>query len=119
MGSSKKQPLSSPGSTQAEVRAAKAEAALEEIKKDFDVYREEKCNHEKMLDEALETARAELTEARNKVIKFTANEEWNTERFKIAQDNNASYKKEISFLEEKSSSLSNIVAKHEQSIQVN
>ena len=118
LGASNKS-MSSPGSTQAEVRAAKTEAALEEIKKDFDVYREEKCNHEKMLDEALESARAELTEARNKVIKFTANEEWNTERFKIAQDNNASYKKEISFLEEKSSSLSNIVAKHEQSIQVN
>ena len=118
LGASKKH-VSSPGSTQAEVRAAKAEAALEEIKKDFDVYREEKCNHEKMLDEALETARTELTEARNKVIKFTANEEWNTERFKIAQDNNASYKKEIAYLEEKSSSLSNIVAKHEQSIQVN
>ena len=32
---------------------------------------------------------------------LAANEEWNTERFKIAQNNNATYKKEIGFLEEK------------------
>ena len=61
-----------------------------------------------MLSEALESARAELTEARNKVIKFTANEEWNTERFKIAQANNATSKKEISFLEEKNNNLNSI-----------
>ena len=70
-----------------------------------------------MLNETLESTKAELTEARNKVIKFTANEEWNTERFKIAQANNAAYKKEISYLDEKNTNLNSIVAKHEQSIQ--
>ena len=48
----------------AEVRAAKAEAALEEIKKDFDTYRDEKCTHEKMISESLDKARGELTETR-------------------------------------------------------
>ena len=50
--------------SQAEVRAAKAEAALEEVKKDFDTYREEKCAHEKMLSETLESTRTELSESR-------------------------------------------------------
>lgn len=108
----------SPGANQAsDLRAVRAEAALDEIKKDFETYREEKCTNEKMLNEALESARSELTESRNKVIKLTANEEWNTERFKIAQGNNATYKKEISFLQEKNDNLNSIVAKHEQSIQ--
>ena len=44
--------------------AAKAEAALEEVKKDFDTYREEKCAHEKMLSETLESTRTELSESR-------------------------------------------------------
>ena len=100
----------------AEVRAAKAEAALEEIKKDFDTYREEKCTHEKMISESLDKSRAELTETRSKLAKLSANEEWNTERFKIAQANNATYKKEIAFLEEKNSNLNTLVAKHESSI---
>ena len=100
----------------AEVRAAKAEAALEEIKKDFDTYREEKCTHEKMISESLDKARGELTETRSKLAKLSANEEWNTERFKIAQANNATYKKEIGFLEEKNSNLNALVAKHEGSI---
>merc|ERR1719414_1106726 len=86
-------PTKSPGNVHstAEVRAAKAEAALDEIKKDFDTYREEKCTHEKMLSESLDKARGELTETRSKLAKLSANEEWNTERFKIAQGNNATY----------------------------
>ena len=82
------------------------------------VYREEKSVSEKMLSESLENSRNELSEARSKTIKLAANEEWNTERFKIAQTNNATYKKEISFLEEKNSNLNVLVAKHENSIQV-
>ena len=50
-------------------------------------------------------------------MKLAANEEWNTERFKIAQNNNATYKKEIGFLEEKNNNLNALVAKHENSIQ--
>ena len=50
--------------SQAEVRAAKAEAALEEVKKDFEIYREEKSTHERMLSESLENTRAELSESR-------------------------------------------------------
>ena len=56
--------------SQAEVRAAKAEAALEEVKKDFEIYREEKSTHEKMLSESLESTRTELGESRAKSMKL-------------------------------------------------
>ena len=56
--------------SKAEVRAAKAEAALEEVKKDFEIYREEKSTHEKMLSESLESTRAELGESRAKSMKL-------------------------------------------------
>lgn len=90
---------------------------MEEIKKDFSVYREEKCATEKMISEQLDKTRTELNKSRAKAIKLASNEEWNTERFKIAQANNGAYKKEIAFLEEKNTTLHSVVARHEQSIQ--
>jgi hypothetical protein len=52
------------------------------------------------------------------VIKLSSQEEYNTARFKIAQDNAASYKKEIAQLESKKSTLQSELAKREHSIQV-
>ena len=99
-----------------EVRAAKAEAALAEVKKDFDVYREEKCENEKMITEMLDKTREELNETRGKAIKLASQEEWNTERFRLAQTNAANYKKEIGLVEERNKSLHAVIAKHENAI---
>jgi hypothetical protein len=55
---------------------------------------------------------------RAKVIKLASQEEYNTERFKILQANATSFKKEISQLESKKSSLQSELAKREHSIQV-
>ena len=99
-----------------EVRAVKSEAALAEIKKDFDVYREEKCENEKMITEMLDKTREELNETRGKAIKLASHEEWNTERFKLAQNNAANYKTEIGLLEERNKTLHSVIAKHENGI---
>ena len=42
-------------------------------------------------------------------------EEYNTERFKIAQANAASFRKQSQILEERNAKLNGIVAKHEES----
>ncbi len=55
---------------------------------------------------------------RAKTIKLASQEEYNTERFKIAQANMATYKKEIGQLESKKSSLQSDLSKHENAIQV-
>ena len=99
-----------------EVRAVKAEAALTEVKKDFDVYREEKCENEKMITEMLDKTREELNETRAKAIKLASLEEWNTERFKLSQTNATNYKNEISLLEERNTTLHSVIAKHENAI---
>ena len=41
-----------------------AEAALEEVQKDFDTYRKEKCENERLINEELSETRKELSEAR-------------------------------------------------------
>ena len=48
---------------------------------------------------------------------MASKEEWNTERFKLAQANAGAYKREIGLLEERNKSLSSVVAKHELSIE--
>ena len=100
-----------------EVRSAKAESALAAIQKEFGIYREEKCENERIISEQLEETRKELSEARAKAIKLASKEEWNTERFKLAQSNASGYKREIGLLEERNKSLNAIVAKHEVSIE--
>ena len=99
-----------------EVRASKAETALAEIRKDFDVYREEKCENEKMITEMLDKTREELNETRAKAIKLASQEEWNTERFRLSQNNASNYKTEIGLLEERNKTLHSVIAKHENSI---
>ena len=47
-----------------ERRAIGAEAALEEVQKDFDTYRKEKCENERLINEELSETRKELSEAR-------------------------------------------------------
>jgi hypothetical protein len=47
-----------------EQRAIAAEAALEELKKEFDEYRVEKAENEKILLEQFESARDNLNESR-------------------------------------------------------
>ena len=47
--------------------------------------------------------------------KLASQEEYNTERFKIAQTNAASFRKQCQILEERNAKLNGIVAKHEQS----
>ena len=56
--------------------------------------------------------------SRAKAIKLGSQEEYNTERFKLAKSNLANYKKEISNLEKKKAALQADLAKEENTIQV-
>ena len=47
-----------------EKKAISADATLKEVQKEFDIYRKEKCENERMVTEELQKAREELTETR-------------------------------------------------------
>jgi len=55
---------------------------------------------------------------RAKAIKLSSQEEYSTERFKIAQSNAEEFKRQAKILEERCLKLSNIVAKHEDTMEV-
>ncbi len=101
-----------------EKRATQAEKALKEVQKDFAEYKEEKHKNDEIVNKELSDAKSALNEARTKAIKLTSQDEYNTERFKIAQGNADAYKKQAKILEERSSKMSAIVAKHEETMEV-
>ncbi|XP_040583624.1 nucleoprotein TPR [Lepeophtheirus salmonis] len=103
-------------SPEVEKKLAKTEVILQEITKEFNVYRTEKCENEKLLLVQLEKVNKDLSESRAKTAKLSSQEEYNTERFKILQNNSKSFQTQINLLEERNKKLSEIVAKHESSL---
>ncbi|QQP57710.1 Translocated promoter region_ nuclear basket protein [Caligus rogercresseyi] len=103
-------------SPEVEKKLLTTEATLKEISKEFEVYRTEKCENEKMLLGSLENTNKELSESRSKAAKLASQEEYNTERFKILQNNSKSYVSQISILEERNRKLGEVVSKHEASL---
>ena len=68
-GLKRKEPESSPAKSMnayrdMEVKSAKAESALLTLDKEFKIYREEKCENERIITEQLDQTRKELNEAR-------------------------------------------------------
>ena len=97
-------------------RVKEVESQLGEVKKDFAEYKKEKAENYNMLEQDCRKLRDDLFEARSQAAKMSSHEEYNTERFNIAQANCASYKKQIEALEMRNKQLDTIMAKHEESV---
>eukprot|EP00092_Neocalanus_flemingeri_P000848 GFUD01000905.1.p1 GENE.GFUD01000905.1~~GFUD01000905.1.p1 ORF type:complete len:1977 (-),score=934.20 GFUD01000905.1:29-5959(-) len=94
----------------------KLQLELEEVKKDFVEYKEEKGVNDRMVVESMDKLKEDLHEARLKVAKLSSQEEYSTERFKIMMTNHESLKKQLSALEDRNKQLHNISGKHETSV---
>ena len=97
-------------------REEKLVKELEEVKKDFAEYKVEKATNYKMLNDQVEKMREELTVARTKAAKLGSQEEYNTERFKIAAATNESLKRQLGLLEDRNRQLDKIGGQHETSV---
>lgn len=87
---------------------------LENLKDEYDQYRNEKCANEKILLEQLENARAEVKELTKMNCKLHSHAELNEEKFKVLQNNCEIYKKQIAGLEKQNKIFSESIIKHEQ-----
>merc|ERR1719342_1266004 len=94
----------------------KIQKELEEVKKDYSEYKEEKAINDKMMSETLEKLRDDLHESKLKVAKLGSQEEYNTERFKIMTTNQDSLKRQLAALEDRNKQLHEISLKHETSV---
>ena len=97
-------------------RVQELEQLLAEVKKEFAEYKEDKSTNYNMLEKDYKKLREDLFEARSQAAKLSSHEEYNNERFNIAQANCASFKKQIEALEMRNKQLDTIAAKHENSI---
>lgn len=94
----------------------KIQKELDEVKKDFTEYKEEKAVNDKMVAETVDKLREDLHGARLKVAKLGSQEEYSSERFKIMTTNHESLKRQLTALEDRNKQLHNISGKHESSV---
>jgi hypothetical protein len=92
------------------------EKQLQEVRDEFAEYKKEKSENCSMLDADLRRMREELFEAKSQAAKLASHEEYNSEKFKIIQNNCLGYKRQVEALEMRNKQLDLIAAKHEASV---
>ncbi|XP_045766841.1 nucleoprotein TPR-like isoform X2 [Maniola jurtina] len=100
-----------------EVKYKETEKQLELLKEEYKTYKEEKITNERMLFEQIDNMRQEIAKLTAASSKSASTSEYNNERLKILQTNIATYKKQISSLEDKNKAYNATIAKHEVSLQ--
>lgn len=100
-----------------EVKWKETEKQLELLKEEYKVYKEEKVTTERMLMEQIDNMRQEISKLTAANSKYASTSEFNNERLKVLQTSIATYKKQISSLEEKNKVYNATIAKHEVSLQ--
>lgn len=99
-----------------EGKLAEQTKVFEQLKEDYETYRNEKCANEKIILEQLEDLRKEHRELMQSNCKLSSLSEYHEERFKILKTNIETYKSQITALEEKNKTYNSTIIKHEQSI---
>ncbi|XP_037913909.1 nucleoprotein TPR isoform X2 [Hermetia illucens] len=89
---------------------------IKKMKEEHEEYRKEKLTNEKMMNEQFDSMRTELRELTSSNCKLMSTVEYNNEQIKIQQKNVATYKKQITTLEERNRNYENTIVKHEQTI---
>ncbi|XP_053696723.1 nucleoprotein TPR isoform X2 [Sabethes cyaneus] len=99
-----------------ESKVKQTQQMMTALKEEYDNYRKEKLTNDKMMNEQFDSMRTELRELSSKNIKLAATVEYNNEQIKIQQKNAATYKKQISTLEERNKNYETTISKQEATI---
>ncbi|XP_060520751.1 nucleoprotein TPR isoform X2 [Cylas formicarius] len=87
---------------------------IDQIKEEYETYRKEKSDHEKILVEQIDSMRGEIKELTRTNCQITAHAEMNEEKFRVLNNNSEIYKKQITALEKQNRIYSESLIKHEQ-----
>ncbi|XP_062561772.1 nucleoprotein TPR isoform X2 [Armigeres subalbatus] len=99
-----------------ETKVKENQKQLASLKEEYDNYRKEKLTNDKMMNEQFDSMRTELRELSSKNIQLVATVEYNNEQIKIQQKNVATYKKQITTLEERNKNYETTISKQEATI---
>ncbi|GIY76357.1 nucleoprotein TPR [Caerostris extrusa] len=93
-----------------------AKSAMAQLQTEFNNYKKEKAENERILNETIDQMRTDLSDFRIENTKLSSQIEFYNERIKILHSNAEMYKKEIASLTDKSKQNSELIAKHQKSV---
>ncbi|XP_068457993.1 nucleoprotein TPR-like isoform X2 [Clinocottus analis] len=113
--------LSVPATRSTPQRAAAAEsaqttqtkAALKQLSDAFTLYKKEKAENDKMLNETNDRLQKQLTELRSSHAKLTSQLEFSSKRYEMLQDTVSAYRREISALQDRNQKMAATTQRHE------
>lgn len=99
-----------------ETKLKESQRLLTILKEEYDNYRKEKQTNDRMMNEQFDAMRTENRELSSKNVQLAATVEYNNQQIKIQQKNAATYKKQITTLEERNKNYETTISKQEATI---
>ncbi|KAL0965926.1 hypothetical protein UPYG_G00288040 [Umbra pygmaea] len=93
-----------------------AKTALKQLNDSFTMYKKEKAENDKMLNEQNDKLQDQLSAVRSQNAKLSTQLEFTSKRYEMLQENMNAYRREIAALQEKGQKMSSTAQKHEQII---
>ncbi|XP_034558839.1 nucleoprotein TPR-like [Notolabrus celidotus] len=94
-------------------QTAQAKAALKQLNDAFMLYKKEKTENDRMLNETNDRLQKKLTELLTSHAKMTSQLEFSNKRYEILQDTVSSYRREIAALQERGQKMAATAQQHE------
>ncbi|XP_034744113.1 nucleoprotein TPR-like isoform X2 [Etheostoma cragini] len=94
-------------------QTAQARAALKQLNDAFTLYKKEKAENDKMLNETNDRLQKQLTDLRSSHAKLTSQLEFSSKRYEMLQDTVSAYRREISALQDRNQKMAATAQRHE------
>ncbi|XP_075339815.1 nucleoprotein TPR-like isoform X4 [Odontesthes bonariensis] len=94
-------------------QTAQTKAALKQLNDAFTLYKKEKAENDRMLNETNDQLQRQLTQLRSSHAKLTSQLEFSNKRYEILQETVSAYRREIPALQERNQKLAATTQRHE------
>ncbi|XP_067330220.1 nucleoprotein TPR isoform X2 [Channa argus] len=94
-------------------QTTQAKAALKQLNDAFTLYKKEKAENDRMLNETNDRLQRQLTELRSSHAKVTSHLEFSNKRYEMLQETVAAYRREISALQDRNQKMAATAQRHE------
>ncbi|XP_056276506.1 nucleoprotein TPR-like isoform X2 [Pseudoliparis swirei] len=107
-------PRSTPQRAAAEsAQNTQARAALKQLSDAFTLYKKEKAENDRMLNDANDRLQRQLTELRSSHARLTSQLEFSSKRYEMLQETVSAYRREISALQDRNQKMAATTQRHE------
>ncbi|XP_020791648.2 nucleoprotein TPR isoform X2 [Boleophthalmus pectinirostris] len=97
-------------------QTAQAKAALKQLNDSFMLYKKEKAENDRMLNETNERLRKQLSELSSRNAKLTSQLDFNIKRYDMLQENLAAYRREIAALQDRNKKMAATAQRQEHAL---